>query len=219
MNSYLIKGDYEKEEGVVVRVIDGDTLVMGNLTIRLLGINTPEKGERYYNEAKMFLERIVLNKSIELERGKENFDKYKRSLRYIFVNEENVNLMLIENGFANAYFPSGKDKYADEFYYAWDDCVESNKNLCEKSNNKCANCINVKELEINSQKIVLENYCTFECDAEKWQISGEGRKKTEIGKKIPENTELEIKTENTWLQTDTLFLRDDNGKLILYYHY
>ena len=40
----------------VRRVIDGDTIVAESRSIRLLGINTPERGEEYYLEAKEFLE-------------------------------------------------------------------------------------------------------------------------------------------------------------------
>jgi len=62
--------DYEIAN--VERVIDGDTIVIENKTsVRLLGINCPEKGEKYYGEAKEFVEELVLNKSIKLKFGKE----------------------------------------------------------------------------------------------------------------------------------------------------
>ena len=54
LENFLI--DYE--EGVVDRVIDGDTIVINDTTIRMLGINTPERGERYYEEATEFLENL-----------------------------------------------------------------------------------------------------------------------------------------------------------------
>ena len=40
--------------GTVDRVIDGDTLVIDRTTIRLALVNTPERGEPGYNEAKTF---------------------------------------------------------------------------------------------------------------------------------------------------------------------
>ena len=40
--------EYQKEECFVNRIIDGDTIVCNNRTIRLLGINTPEKKMPYY---------------------------------------------------------------------------------------------------------------------------------------------------------------------------
>ena len=99
----------------ISRVIDGDTVEVNETSIRLLGINTPERGEKYYEEAKDFLEELVLNKTLELEHGKEKYDKYNRILGYLFLNNKNINIRLIENGFANFYFPSGKDKYYSEF--------------------------------------------------------------------------------------------------------
>ena len=51
----------------VTRIVDGDTVVVdGNTTIRLLGINCPERGEKYYDEAKIFLNESILNKSLKL---------------------------------------------------------------------------------------------------------------------------------------------------------
>ena len=40
--------EYEFEEAIVIRVIDGDTIETDLGTVRLLGINTPEKGKPYY---------------------------------------------------------------------------------------------------------------------------------------------------------------------------
>ena len=81
--------DYEIAN--VERVIDGDTIVIDNGTsVRLLGINCPEKGERYYEEARGLLEEFVLNKTVKIKFGKERYDIYNRILAYIFVGETNV---------------------------------------------------------------------------------------------------------------------------------
>ena len=54
-----------KKDFIVKRVIDGDTIVVGeNTSVRLFGINSPEKGEIYYEEAKEFLDDLILNKTI-----------------------------------------------------------------------------------------------------------------------------------------------------------
>jgi len=108
-----ITGLIEESDMVVVqRVIDGDTIVVDNDThVRLLGINTPEKGEKYYKEAKEFLEMVSLNKTIKLKYGKDKTDLYGRTLAYIFMDDANVNKDLVDEGYANLYFPSGKDAY------------------------------------------------------------------------------------------------------------
>lgn len=195
----------EKESVIVTRVIDGDTIEAGNKTIRLLGINTPERGEKYYEEAKDFLGTQILNKTITLEYGKEREDKYHRTLAYVFLGEENINKKIIEMGFANYYFPSGKDKYYPEFKEAWEKCIRSNKNLCEASKDICSDCIT---LSYSGETAIVKNICTFSCDIEAWTIKGEGRKIFQIV-----NNKAEVG------EQDTLFLRDDENKLVLWKSY
>jgi micrococcal nuclease len=225
IDSFAVRIADEREEVFVVRVIDGDTIEIARNetlkeTIRLLGINTPERGEKYYKEAKEFLESLVLNRTIELEKLREDKDKYGRSLRYIFAAGKNVNINIIEEGFANAYFPSGKDRYAERFYEAWEQCLNEGKNLCEKSTDKCINCIELMDLSIKNSEAVLSNKCSFECDVKGWELKGEGRKKTVLEEIISPGESIVIETENAWQETgDSLFLRDENGNLILHYHY
>lgn len=68
-------------EVLVTKVIDGDTiLVEGGKTIRLLGIGADEKGYSCYESAKIFLENLVLNKKVKLEK---RFSK-RRSMWKVF---------------------------------------------------------------------------------------------------------------------------------------
>ncbi len=229
----------EHETANVVRIIDGDTIVVeynkNDTSVRLLGINTPEKNEPYYSEAKQFLENLILNKTIELEKGKENKDKYGRLLRYVFLKDENINLKIIEEGFANYYFPSGKDPYYSAFKKAWEKCLSKNVNLCESSKDVCSKCIELKEFYYKSQEIILYNDCSFDCNLEGWQIKHEGRKKflfhnfilksqEEVIIKVENKTNTEDvlfwNEENVFAKTgDTLFLRDGSGKLVLWESY
>ncbi|MFH1787192.1 MAG: thermonuclease family protein [archaeon] len=221
---------------VVQRVIDGDTIVAGNNSIRLLGINSPEKGEKYYNESKEFLEKLILDKEVRFEFGKEKYDQYKRILAYVYINNMNINIELVKNGFANFYFPSGKDMHYKEFVQAWKSCIESNKNLCQKSNKKCSECIELNEFDSEKERITIDNQCGFSCDLTNWEIKDEGRKnfvfpKTnlnsnekitiQVGEGNNNNTNLFWKGEKyVWTETgDTLFLRDENAGLILYKSY
>ena len=173
------------ERGVVTRVIDGDTVIIapegvppkgGNESVRLLGINSPERGEKYYSEAKSFLEEIALNKTVNLEFGKDKYDRYKRKLAYLSIGNDKLNLRLIENGFANYYFPSGKDSKYKKFVNAWENCIAKDKNLCESSKDVCAECIELKEFNVKEQKIIFHNSCDFNCNLNNWEIKDEGRK-------------------------------------------
>ncbi len=116
---------YEKEKCFVNRVIDGDTLVCDNKTIRLLGIDTPEKGEEYYQEAKDFLKQVE-NENIEILRDWEDFGKYKRKLRYVFYNGRLINIEILEQGLAKVFIIEDlkyKDKILKAEKFAKENCL------------------------------------------------------------------------------------------------
>jgi len=233
LDNYLGKvlENADREDFTVKRIIDGDTIVVGNDThVRLLGINTPEKGEKYYTEAKEFVNNSLYNKTIFIESFGQ--DKYYRELGVVFFEEENFNVKIIEKGFANAYILDNK-KYEDVFREAWGKCIASGKNLCEKSEDECAKCIELKELNVKEQEIIFYNKCNFDCDLTNWGIKDEGRKNFIFKKFVLKNNEeariicgnktdseniLYWKNEDyVWTETgDTLFLRDENGKLVLF---
>ncbi len=111
----------------VIKVIDGDTLTLeSQQKVRLSGINTPETGECYYEEAKQRLTTLVLNKEIFLERDVTDIDKYNRLLRYIHIDNISVNFLLVEESYAKVY-----DKYKDDTKY-----YEELKALEETAKNK-----------------------------------------------------------------------------------
>jgi micrococcal nuclease len=222
----------ESDSGIVERVIDGDTLVINNTSVRLLGINTPEKKEFYYQEAKDFLLNLTLNKTVKLKYGKDKQDLYGRTLAYIILDEKNVNIEQVRNGFANLYIYD-RDEYTNRLKEAWNECILEEKNLCEKSTDKCASCIELKELNVKNQTIIFYNKCDFDCNLNKWSIKDEGRKKfifpnfviesrketrIIVGNKTSDKNTLYWTGEDyVWTtEGDTLFLRDENGKLVLW---
>jgi len=237
VNNAVIEFVNDYEEVNVERIIDGDTIVVGNNThVRLLGINTPEKGEEYYSEARNFLESIILNKTVRLEYGKEKYDRYGRELAYVIYKGKNVNLEIVDEGYANFYFPSGKDKYYSQFMKNWKHCIGNNKYLCEKSDDKCSECIELKLFDYKNQEIVFYNKCNFECSMKEWTIKDEGRKKFSFENFVlGKNGEVKIALGNgtnskdilfwkrkdyVWTLTgDTLFLRDEKGRLVLWGSY
>jgi len=236
LDGLVIDSFSDSDTTIVKRIVDGDTIETELGKIRLLGINTPEKKEKYYQEAKNFLNEKILNKTVRLEYGKDKKDRYNRTLAYVFLNNENINLKQVENGFANYYFPSGKDIYYDNFKEAWENCIKENKNLCEKSADVCAKCIELKEFNYDSQEAVFYNSCNYNCNLNNWKIKDEGRKNfifpnfnlnsgKEIVVKVGEGKDnkdvLFWKGEDyIWTKTgDTLFLRDSEGKLVLWEGY
>jgi len=233
LDGQITKFVKDSEVRIVQRVIDGDTIVVWNNShVRLLGINTPEKNEFYYQEAKDFMNNSVFNKTITLEYGKEKKDLYGRTLAYVILDGKNINVEQVRNGFANFYI-YGNDAYSSKLKDAWNECLANGKNLCEKSRNKCAECIELKELNVKEQKVIFYNGCSFDCDLTKWNIKDEGRKNFIFPNFIlKENSEVKILVENKtntgnilyWKDKDyvwtaggdTLFLRDGLGKLVLW---
>jgi len=193
----------------VSRVIDGDTIVVSDSGegehIRLLGINTPERGELFYSEAKEFLEDLVLNETVILEFVGPREDKYGRTLAYVSFGGENVNVKIVEEGFGNYYFYDGRDKYSSALENAWNSCLEKEVNLCEKSKDVCSSCV-----IISGSSIV--NTCSMVCDISGWEIKGEGRSKFVFDGSLRSG---ESKGWDVGLE-GTLFLRDDEGGLVDY---
>jgi len=90
------------------RVIDGDTFSYQNQTIRLLCINTPEKGKDGYQEASDFLESKLINaKNITLEGNKT--DIYGRSLKWVYADGVLVNKEILDSGLGVLYEFSEED--------------------------------------------------------------------------------------------------------------
>ena len=103
------------DDYTVVRVIDGDTFeLQGRGTVRLLGIDTPEKGEPFYDSALICLKNLTLGKRVSLEFDHRTRDNYGRLLAYAFVDDTIlVNAELLKRGFAGLYlFPDNRDNAA-----------------------------------------------------------------------------------------------------------
>ncbi len=95
----------------VKRVIDGDTVELtGGDRIRLLALDTPEQGERFYEAAKDLLEKLILGKLVRLEYGNARRDRYGRLLGYVYVDDSILtNRILIDSGLGYLYLFADND--------------------------------------------------------------------------------------------------------------
>ena len=97
--------------GKIIKVIDGDTFVFqaaeGNLKIRMLAIDAPEHDQPAGQESKAFLATFE-NKAGILKA--ESVDKYGRTLAYLFIDNQNINLLCVRNGHAWHYKQYNKDE-------------------------------------------------------------------------------------------------------------
>jgi micrococcal nuclease len=132
----------------VVRVVDGDTLVVNidgkEETLRLIGIDTPEtvdprKAVQCFGlEASNKAKDILSGKKISLENDptQGDRDKYERLLRYVFLEDgTNFNLYMIKEGYAYEYTYNTPYKYQTEFKGAQKSAQENQKGLW--SSNTC----------------------------------------------------------------------------------
>lgn len=98
----------------VVRWVDGDTVDLdvdlgfhfhASMRFRLLGLDTPERGQINYREATEFSKALApVDKSVLIQTVKdEKADKYGRYLVTIESDNVVVNAKLLESGLAKAY--------------------------------------------------------------------------------------------------------------------
>lgn len=113
------------QEVLVTKVIDGDTFLMeGGQSVRMLGMDTDERGYPCYTEAKEVLEEKILNRRVILETDKEDKDKYGRLLRWVWFDDNLINLEMVEEGLAVARFEQDA-KYQDEIRSAEHEAIEN----------------------------------------------------------------------------------------------
>ena len=118
--------EIETQECEVVRVVDGDTIVVKydgvDEKVRLIGVDTPESV--HPNETKNTEEGIktseytkqrLTGKTVELELDVQERDKYGRILAYVYVDGEMYNKELLKLGYAKLATYPPNVKYVDDF--------------------------------------------------------------------------------------------------------
>jgi micrococcal nuclease len=215
------------EFGFVTRVVDGDTIHVNinrkDETIRLLGINTPEKKKPYYIEAKSFLIDSIENKSVRLLIDGENIDRYGRKLRYIFYEGRLINVEIVENGFATTFMLDGL-KYTDKFVNAEKFAMNGGKGLWKKSNDECARCIKLILLNATVDYFIIRNDCDFYCNLINWSVKDDANHFFIIfslnSSEERKYDSLELFKAEVWNDNgDRFFMRDTNGGLVIFYEY
>ncbi len=101
-------------EYYVERVVDGDTFVCARIgKVRLLGIDTPERGEAGFDEARDRLIRLTNGRWVTLYFDEVVFDKYGRVLGYPVVDGVEVCPLLVYEGLAVPYFIPPNERFRD----------------------------------------------------------------------------------------------------------
>lgn len=98
--------------GKVTRVLDGDTVHLDTedgetTTIRLEGVDAPEKDQRFGPQATRWLIHQLSGNRVQAEIS--DTDRYGRSLGHLYVDDRWINQELVEAGFAWHYVQYSKD--------------------------------------------------------------------------------------------------------------
>jgi micrococcal nuclease len=120
----LLTRDSSAKDAVVARVVDGDTIrLVDGTRVRLVQIDTPEKGRECYGDEASRLTRRLLppgtHVRIEQDPVLDQVDRFNRKLAYVWKDDEDVNLTLVEQGAAGVWFFDGsRGRYANELLRA-----------------------------------------------------------------------------------------------------
>jgi len=120
--------------GTVTKVSDGDTIHLTTaeqtkLRVRLYGIDAPETvkinnhtgqvskpGQPYGEESWRALESKIMGKQVKLDIL--DIDKYRRMVGMIWLNDRNINLEMVREGYAEAFIEYLKEPHKTEFLKA-----------------------------------------------------------------------------------------------------
>ncbi len=103
-NREIVSNPEFSSTSIIERIIDGDTFVLNNGEhIRLIGVDTPEKGQPFYDSAVSLAESLLLGNEVRLEPDVVRRDKYGRELAYLFLDSVFYNQTVILAGMGLVY--------------------------------------------------------------------------------------------------------------------
>jgi micrococcal nuclease len=90
---------------VVTKVVDGDTVDVNDVRVRLTLVNTAERGETKYTEAREFVKSVcgVATKALVDEDDGQPNGSYNRMVSLVYCGENktsSLNQQLLQNGYA-----------------------------------------------------------------------------------------------------------------------
>jgi len=138
-NNGVVKPGDRLERYYVRRVIDGDTIVLGNNErVRYIGINAPEvhhpkKGVEWLGpEAAEFNRKLVEHKWVTLAFDVELRDRYGRLLAYVYLDDLFVNAEMVKQGYARVYTFRPNVKHLELFTKLEREAQDSRKGIWMK---------------------------------------------------------------------------------------
>ncbi len=172
-------------------IVDGDTLyvssALGELEVRLVGVNTPEAGECFGQEATEALAELVAGDDLVLLVDRSDVDQFGRALRYVETTDGvDVGAELVVNGFAIARQYSPDDARADVYaelqqtaqqegrgLWAADACGSSDLDGVEIGIGVNADAPGDDGLNLNGEWVRFTNAGVEAIDLDGWEVADE----------------------------------------------
>jgi micrococcal nuclease len=125
------------QEAVVAHVVDGDTVVLENgQKVRLLGIDAPELEKEGHpadflaHKAKQVLADLVQGKRVRLEYDKLRYDRYGRTLAYLFLLDgTNLSREMVRQGLAHVYTVPPNMRFREELLSAQREAISARRGI------------------------------------------------------------------------------------------
>lgn len=100
----------------VIGITDGDTFTLlrdkTTIKVRLAEIDCPERKQPFGSRAKQALSDKIFGKEVKLEGEKK--DRYGRTIATVVLDDRNINLEMVKDGFAWQYKQYSKSKEFEE---------------------------------------------------------------------------------------------------------
>lgn len=132
--------DEQSQKIKIIRVIDGDTVVtQDNQKIRLIGIDTPEininNPQKCLGDlATIKMKELLQDRYVTLEKDISHTDQYNRLLRYIWVDNQLINEVLLQQGYAQIETINPDTKYQHRLSAAQTQAKNQHLGLWDESN-------------------------------------------------------------------------------------
>lgn len=127
---------YFPKDGMVERIVDGDTVVLHNGTIvRYVGITSPETGEPFEKEATEANRKLVEGKTVKLEYDNYKADKFGRILAYLITPDgKNASIEMARLGMASVVIYQHKKPfiYQDQLLKAQEEAQKEKRGVWTK---------------------------------------------------------------------------------------
>lgn len=145
VNISISQAAFRTVTGIVTKVSDGDSIQITTpeqtkLRVRLYGIDAPETdkinnrtgkvnkpGQTYGEEAWKALKDKIMGKQVKVEIH--DIDKYRRMVGMIWMDDRNINLEMIREGFAEAFTEYLKPPYRTFFLEAEQEAKTESKGI------------------------------------------------------------------------------------------